>query len=31
MDELIKLIETGNFTLEELQLIINKIKSMIQE
>jgi|GEM_PF-1609066 len=31
MDKLIKLIETGDFTLEELRLIIDKIKSMIQE
>lgn len=29
MEELIQLIETGNFTLEELQLIIEKVKSMI--
>lgn len=31
MEELIQLIETGNFTLEELQLIIEKVKSMIEK
>lgn len=31
MEELIQLIETGDFTLEELQLIIEKIKSMIEK
>ncbi len=30
MEELIRLIKTGDFTLEELQLIIEKIKSMIE-
>lgn len=31
MEELIQLIETGGFTLEELQLIIEKVKSMIEK
>lgn len=31
MEELIQLIETGDFTLEELQLIIEKVKSMIEK
>jgi hypothetical protein len=31
MEELIRLIETGDFTLAELQLIIEKVKSMIEK
>lgn len=31
MEELIQLIETGDFSLEELQLIIEKVKSMIEK
>jgi hypothetical protein len=31
MEELIQLIETGDFTLDELQLIIEKVKSMIEK
>lgn len=31
MEELIRLIETGDFTLEELKLIIEKVKSMIEK